>query len=421
MDLREKSVTIVGAAKSGLAAARLAKRLGAAVRISEKGGPEKIPPDFRVWAESHDVAFEFGGHTRDFVTASDVVVISPGVRFDADPVVWAGEKGVPVWGEIEFAFRFCTKPVIAVTGSNGKTTTVNLIKEILQQAGLRPRLCGNVGYPFSDFVLDLVDVDYVVLEVSSFQMETIEKFRPFVAVLLNFSQNHLDRHKDLAEYFTAKTRIFEKQQATDYAILNDHDQKLKDLVPRLKARVLFFNTEQQRQETRLSNPNYLAAAMVAQVVGVERRVWEKVFVDFKGVEHRLEKIRVFDGVEYVNDSKATTAEAGRWALERIDRPIILLCGGRDKNIDFAVLKVLVQQKVKKILAFGEARGKLAGVFRDVVAVEECERLDDALARARQLSVQGDCVLLSPMCTSFDAFANFEERGRYYKNLVNNLK
>ena len=421
MNLQGKKVVIIGAARSGLAAARLADQLGARVRISEKGGPEKIPEDFRRWAEGHQVLFECHGHTRPFVTDADLVVISPGVRFDAEPLAWAREKGLTVWGEIEFAFRFCRKPVIAVTGSNGKTTTVNLITDILSAAGLRPRLCGNVGMPFSDFVMDMEEVDYVILEVSSFQMETIEIFRPYIAVLLNFSQNHLDRHKDLEEYFNAKTRIFEKQGGTDYSILNAQDQKLRSLATRLKSRILFFNTEEQKVRTGITNPNYLAAAVVAEVLDIDERVWTEVFANFKGVEHRLEKVRVLAGVEYVNDSKATTAEAGRWALERIDRPIILLCGGRDKNIDFSVLRELVTGKVKKMLTFGEARQKLSGVFRDIIPVEECFRLDDAVLRARELATEGDCVLLSPMCTSFDAFANFEERGRYFKSLVNNLR
>jgi len=420
MNLKGKKVVILGAAKSGLAAARMSLRLGAGVKISEKGGEDKIPSDFLAWARERSVVFEFGGHTQPFVTDADLVVISPGVRIDAQPLVWAREKNIPVLGEIELAYRFCTKPIIAVTGSNGKTTTVNLIKEILAAAGKRPLLCGNVGMPFADYVLDLDQVDYVVLEVSSFQMETIETFRPLVAVLLNFSQNHLDRHKDLEEYFTAKTRIFENQTAADFAVLNSEDERVRALALQLRAGVHFFNSPAQRQETGLTNPNYLAAAMATKLVGVAPDVWQKVFANFKGVEHRMEKVRIIDGVEFINDSKATTAEAGRWALEILDRPIILLCGGRDKNIDFSVLRDLVGKKVKKLLVFGEARAKLAGAFDGVVVIEQFGRLDDAVVRSREIAAPGDYVILSPMCTSFDAFSNFEERGRYFKILVNSL-
>lgn len=421
MEIKGKKITVIGAARSGLAAARLAERLGARVRVSDKGGPEKIPADFRQWADAHHVLLESGNHTRAFVADADLLVVSPGVRIDAEPLLWAREKNIPIWGEIEFASRLCPKPVIAVTGSNGKTTTVNLIKEILAAAGYNPLLCGNVGLPFSDFALDVADKDFVVLEVSSFQMETIVAFRPHIAVFLNFSQNHLDRHKDLEEYFAAKIRIFENQTDKDFAVVNAQDPELKKLASRLKTSVRFFNTDEQKAATNLSNPNYLAAQRVAEIIGVDRAVWSTVFANFKGVEHRMEKVRILDGIEFINDSKATTAESGRWALERIDRPIILLCGGRDKNIDFSVIKEIVGRKVKKMLTFGEARQKLAGVFRDVVDVEEIVTLDEAVLRARKIAAAGDCVLLTPMCTSYDAFANFEERGRYFKKLVQELR
>lgn len=421
MDFSGKKITIIGTAKSGQSAARLLKRLQGLIKISEKAPEGSVSPDFLSWAKANAAATEFNGHTKEFIQDSDLVVLSPGVRIDAQPVFWAKEKGIPVWGEVELAYRLCDKPIIAVTGSNGKTTVVTLIAEILKRAGKTPCLCGNVGYPFADHVLDK-KYDSFVLEVSSFQMETIEKFKPKVAVLLNFSQNHLDRHKDLQEYFDAKKRIFLNQDKNDFAVLNAQDERVSGLSSTLKARVSFFNTLEQIKHTQIKNPNFLAAMEVARVLGISEKVCLDVFKNFKGVEHRLEKVRILAGVEYINDSKATTVEAGRWAIERTEHPIILLCGGRDKNLDFKGLTALLKQKVKTVVVFGEAREKLRNTFGPVVKTVVCDgNLNTAVETARSLASSGDCVLLSPMCTSFDMFKNFEERGKVFKEIVQQLK
>lgn len=428
MDLKNKTVTILGGQRTGMALARLVAHRGGKAKISEKGGENSLTEDFRQWAKQHKVACEFQRHTRAFIEESDVVVLSPGVPHNSEAVSWARAKNILVLGEIEFAFQFCRRPVIAVTGSNGKTTVVTLIHQVLEASGRRSCLCGNIGAPFSGQVSDLDDKDFVVLEISSFQLETVVEpgtpgvrgFKPQVAVILNVNENHLDRHKDLQEYFDAKKRIFLNQDNRDYAVVNAQDQGLQDLAPQIKAQVRFFNAASLSLPGITPNPNFAVAWEVANILGIKDDVCAKVFRDFKGVEHRLELVRQIDGVNFINDSKATTAQAAIWALERLNAPVIMICGGRDKNIDFSVVAPFVRQKVKKMIAIGEARAKLRKTFESVVALEEYATLSDAVSRACEIAQKGDSVLLSPMCASFDMFANYEERGRCFKELVRNL-
>ncbi len=430
INLANKKITIIGAQKSGVALSVLVQKLGGQARISDERDRAQLPLERLADFQRRKVMLDLPGHSRDFIEDSDIVVLSPGVRYDALCVQWAKEKDIPVLGEVEFAFQFCQKPIIAVTGSNGKTTVVNLIANVLKESGYQPCLCGNVGTPFSACVLDLENKDYVVLEVSSFQMESlllpsvcpadIRGFRPFIAVLLNFNENHLDRHKDLEEYFAAKTRIFQNQDCTDYAVLNIQEPYAHTLADRLSAEIIFFN-HPAKTDTLSTNPNHGAVLSVAEVLGIDTKVCFKVFEEFPGVEHRLETVRTIDDVEFINDSKATTAEALRWALNNLSKPIQLICGGKDKHIDFSPLKDLVSLKVKKIFAIGEARNKVQDTFGDVVTVEICADLKEAVLRAKDNAAKGECVLLSPMCASFDMFVNFEERGRVFKEIVNSLK
>lgn len=419
MDLSQKKVTVIGLGRSGQAAARLLFRRNAVVRLSEQSAQADINEDFIQWARERQIPIEHG-HTAEFVTDSDLLIISPGVRIDAQPVRWAREKNIPVWSELELAARFCPARIIAVTGSNGKTTVTTLIKEILVKAGRRAITAGNIGSPLSDFVHELSDESWAVLEVSSFQLETIDRFKPHVAVFLNFSQNHLDRHKDLKEYFQAKKRLFLNQNENDFAVLNAADERVRMLAGELNARVVYFNGGDPDEELLGANPNFKAAYRAARVIGIDPGLCVAVCQNFKGVEHRLEKVRCLGGIEFINDSKSTTVEAGRWALERIDKPIIMICGGRDKHIDFSPLRDLVSRKVKHLIVIGESRDKITRTFRSVVDTRQKDDLAQALHVARELARSGDCVLLSPMCASFDMFLNYEERGRIFKDLVKNL-
>ncbi len=421
-DWTGRIVGVIGAGRSGQAAARLIVRMGGRPRVSEGGGEDRIPEDFRRWAAAEGVPWEAGGHTAGFLDPCEALVISPGVRRDAPPCRWARDRGVPIFAEVEWAFRFCRGEVVAVTGSNGKTTVATLIREILASAGRPACLCGNSGFPFSAAVEEGAAGVYVV-EVSSFQLEAVETFHPRVAVFLNLSRNHLDRHRDMAEYGQLKTRIFRRQGPDDYAVLNADDPWVAALAPRLKAEVRWFGRSRSEPEAAEweDRPDHQAAAVAAGALGVGPDVCRRAFRGFRGVEHRLERVRLLDGVTYVNDSKATTTEAMRWALERTEGCVILICGGRDKGADFAAASDAVRGKVREAFVIGEAREAIREAFRGVTTVTAVCDLAEAVARARAAARPGDTVLLSPMCASFDMFTDFEHRGRVFKEIVARLR
>jgi UDP-N-acetylmuramoylalanine--D-glutamate ligase len=431
-NLKRKRVTIIGAARSGIAVANAVLRLGGVAKISEHKPLEEFAAQLKDLSDTTLVNIEAGGHTKDFVQDSDYVVLSPGVRLDMLCVKWAKDRGIEVMGEVEFASRLAPCPIVAVTGTNGKTTTSTLIAEIIKRAGRKVCLCGNIGSPLSKYVLDLKPLDTIVLEISSFQLESTIHFKPHVAVWTNFSQNHLDQHKDLEEYFQAKCKIFTNQDKNDFAVLNFGDPELRKLAgyyplldpPRkgeginklLKAKVLFFG-----EGHLVDNPNYLAAIEVARALGISEDTCLKVFLEFKGVEHRLEFVRNLDGVDFINDSKSTTLEASRWALERADKPVIMICGGSDKKLDYSPLKPLVAKKVKHMIAIGQIGEIMRSTFSDEVTVDILSSLEEAVKAAKGLAKPGECVLLSPMTASFDMFDDYEHRGRCFKDIVNSLE
>ena len=445
MDLSNKKITVIGARKSGMAALRLAVTAGARPKVSETVECSSIPQDDAEWIKKNCFAFEFGGHTRKFIEDSDLVVISPAVSIFSDAAAWAYSKGIPVLGEVEFAYQFCRRPVIAVTGTNGKTTVSTLIHYVLQEAGYSSVLCGNIGRPFSLYA-DKTDVDFFILEVSSFQLESliggnplnnkgilvsrcdnINGFRPYVSVFLNFYKNHLDRHKDMREYFNAKKNIFLNQQSDNFAVLNFMDDVVSRIASNVNATIAYFNIPDKNAGVTLvqdvcsrQSSNYSAVMVVAQILGISADVCKKVFSGFKGIEHRMEWVGCINGVDFINDSKSTTAESAGWALSCLNKPVLMLCGGRDKGANFEAIAGLVAKKVKKMMAFGEARQRLRQVFGDIVDVSLCGSLEDAVLKAKAVAVEGDVVLLSPMCSSFDMFLNFEQRGKVFKELVNNL-
>lgn len=410
-EIKNKNVTVIGAARSGWAVANTVLKLGGRAKVTDA---KPVAPEARV----PGVTVQEGGHTQAFVRESDYVVLSPGVRQDAAPVQWARAAGIEVMGEIEFAFRLCPCPIVAITGSNGKTTTSTLTAEILTKAGRKAVLCGNIGSPFSNYVLDLKPDNIVVLEISSFQLESTTAFRPHVALWLNFSQNHLDRHKDLQEYFQAKAKIFANQTPADFALLNAAQEEFKALAKTLKAKVIFFNGP---HNAGVQNPNHLAAIAAARALGVDEQLAARVCREFKGVEHRQEIVRTLEGIEYINDSKSTTPEAGRWALTHLTKPMVMICGGSDKHLDFSSLKPLVRQRVKKMVVIGQTKEQLLRTFADIVPVEACASFPEAVEAARRSAGPGDCVVLSPMCASFDMFNDYEHRGRVFKEIVQGLQ
>ncbi len=408
-----KKVTIIGLARSGLASANLLYKLGADVRVSDKKDDKGMRDQARQLS-SKNIRLELGSHSREFVLGSDLVIVSPGVPNDALPVKWALEAKIRLISEIEFAWSLCPATVIAVTGSNGKTTTTTLIGRVLEAAGKKVFVCGNIGNPFSAAVEQMGEGDYAVLEVSSFQLERTESFRPKVAVILNFSPNHLDRHKDMQEYLEAKKRIFANQKGDDYTVLNAQDEVVRGFVSQTKARVAYFAGSSD------INPNYAAVLAVGSVFGLKNEGMLRVLEDFNGIEHRMEHVGQIKGIKFINDSKATTVESTIWALANIRGPVLLIAGGRHKGIDYRKLLSACSDKVKRAILIGEAASIIKEALAGGLPIDEASSLEDAVRKAFAAACPGDTVLLSPMCSSYDMFCDYEERGRVFKKIVEQI-
>ncbi|MBI1976297.1 MAG: UDP-N-acetylmuramoyl-L-alanine--D-glutamate ligase [Candidatus Omnitrophica bacterium] len=414
MDFTSKRVTVIGLGKSGIAVAKLLARNGCRVKITEAGDQSSL----RLRAEEMKkigISAELGGHREDFYSDAQWMVPCPGVKPDAGPLQWAKRNRIPILSEMEVAYRFTPCPVIGITGTNGKTTTTTLIGRILASAGWKVRVGGNIGTPLSDFAAELAPQHWVVLEISSFQLEYIERFRPKIAVLLNMTTNHLDHHQNKEEYFAMKARITECQRADDWLILNAKDERLRKVAEKSRAGVLFFNGE---GDTEYANDNFKAAAAVAKVLGIPEGIVSRTLRDFKGIEHRLEEVLVVDGVRFINDSKSTSVDSLRWALQNLPAPVHLIAGGRDKGGDFTELNEFLRQKVRRIILIGEAAEKLRKDWsRLEIPVELACSLKESAELAYRNSPAGTSVLLSPGCASFDMFQSYEDRGNQFKRVV----
>ena len=452
-----KQVTVLGAARSGLAAARLLAARGARVLLSDHGSLSTAAID---GLEGLEVDIEQGGHTQR-VFESDFIVTSPGVPTSAPPIQGAMARNIPVYSEIELASWFCPAPIIAITGSNGKTTTTELVGHILRTDGRPTSICGNIGNPFSGAIDTLTPEHTVVLEVSSFQLDFIDSFRPDVSIILNITPDHLDRYDyDMNRYAASKLRICSRQSGKDAFIYCMDDECLAAFVrnnnwedgPRpmgitatdqtaspehsdaagyLKDGSLTLNIDNMEETLMQPNDlalrgrhnvyNSLAAAVAARVVEVRSDVMRESLRSFEGVPHRLETVREVDGVRYVNDSKATNVNAVWYALESFSEPIVLIAGGRDKGNDYHKLAPLVKERVRAMISIGEAaqaiQEQLGPHVDDAVTADT---LKDAVHLAHLLAQSGDVVLLSPACSSFDMFASFEDRGDQFKQLVSNI-
>ncbi|CUT07998.1 UDP-N-acetylmuramoylalanine--D-glutamate ligase [Candidatus Kryptonium thompsonii] len=449
-NIEGKKVTVIGGARSGLAVARLLKKMGADVFISDMKKPEEIkyvkftPEELN----SAGIKYEFGEHSEK-VYDCDFMVISPGVPSNAPVVQKAMELGIKVWSEIEVASWFCKAPIIAVTGTNGKTTTTSLIGHIFKTAGFKTIVAGNIGAPFSDFVLDADEGSIVVLEVSSFQLDHIENFKPKVAVLLNITPDHLDRYDSFGDYILSKFRIFKNQKEDDFAVYNYDDEIVQPYVESLNVIKLPFSVRdklycggfiedgyitlnfknKKERILKMNNLrirgihnvyNSLAAALAARAMEVKDEIIRESLQSFEGVEHRLEFVREINGVKFINDSKATNVNSLWYALESFDEPIILIAGGRDKGNDYSKVYDLVKRKVKLIIAIGESKNKIYNEFKNLTNVIEVDSMEEAVKKAYENSAPGDVVLLSPACASFDMFRDYEHRGEVFKKLVNEL-
>ncbi len=447
-DVRGKKISVIGMVRSGAAVARLLKEKGARIFVSDKSAPEGLAAETAV-LKAEGIQFETGDHSERVYDCS-LMVISPGVPSDAPVVVEAQRRSIKVVSELEVASRFCGAPMVAVTGSNGKTTTTTLIGRILGDAKKKHVVAGNIGTAFSRVVLELAPTDVAVLEVSSFQLDHVETFRPKISVILNITEDHMDRYEhSMEKYAASKARVFENQRLDDVLIYDADDEWCRREVARAKCRAISFSATSKPFEgafvegdmlvTTLNGNrteiirkdeisikglhnlyNSMAATLVGQLLGVGPASIRSTLRNFKGVEHRLEFVREVDGVRYYNDSKATNVDSVWYALQAFEQPIVLLLGGRDKGNDYSRLTGLVRQHVKAVIAIGESADKVETAFRTVTTLKRAHSMEEAVNTAKRLARIGDIVLLSPACASFDWFKNYEHRGQVFKTLVNNL-
>lgn len=422
MDLEGKKVTVVGLGKSGIAACNLLVGKGAKVSVSDCSDSQLIQEYLHSLDKKHIVDIEIGRHTEALIEGQDLVVTSPGVPFNSLPLRWARAKGISVIAEIELAFAFCPAPIVAITGTNGKTTVSTLVGQIFRDAGRKCVICGNIGNPFSGELPGLTREHTVVLEVSSFQLETIDKFKPHVAVILNITNDHLDRHANFDEYFSAKCRIFSNQDQGDWAVLNEESRQRFSMSEKTKARVLYFSKDSDNSSGFGNfNSNHCAALAISSLFSIPKELAFNTCRNFKGIEHRLEEVAEIKGVKFINDSKATNVDSTLWALNTITKPIILIAGGRDKGSNFAIAAEKIKERVKAAILFGEAKEKIKEACAGLVSAKLTANLEEATREAFYLARAGDCVLFSPMCASFDMFSSYAQRGRVFKQIVQGLR
>ena len=439
-----KRMVILGAAESGVGAAVLAQKKGFDVFVSDMG---KIKPHYVDLLDRYGIAWEDGGHTEELVLNADEVIKSPGIPEDAPMVLKVKAAGIPIISEIEFAGRYTHAKMICITGSNGKTTTTSLIYHIFKKAGYNVGLAGNIGQSLALQVAEK-DYDYYVIELSSFQLDNMYRFRANIAVLLNITPDHLDRYDHcMQNYVDAKMRILQNQEETDaFVYWNDDPIIRKELEKyQIKAKkcpfsilkkegmigyladgqyVIEYPTPFNMEQESLALTgkhnmyNSLAAGITADIAGVKNEVIRQSLGDFEGVEHRLEKVVRVRGVDYINDSKATNVDSVYYALESMTRPVVWIAGGTDKGNDYEPLKRFAREKVHTLVCMGIDNRKLVESFTGIIPeIISTDSLDAAMQAARKASRPGDVVLLSPACASFDLFKNYENRGELFKQWV----
>ncbi|MFO0752307.1 MAG: UDP-N-acetylmuramoyl-L-alanine--D-glutamate ligase [Thermodesulfovibrionales bacterium] len=477
MDVKGKAVTVLGLARSGVGAARLLERLGARVTVTDRKSPQELAPYLvRLGPGIRQV---LGEHPPELFEAASLVVVSPGVPLTLAPLQRAAEKGVRIVGELELAYQAVAQGLcrvacgedrppafLAVTGANGKSTTTTLLYEMLKENGNGVLVGGNIGNALTEEILKAEEtacrrspaVDSIVVEVSSFQLETIETFRPRGAAILNITPDHLDRYRSMEEYVGAKCRIFENQETDDFLVLNADDPVAASLETkkpgstRKGPRVFFFSRQREVRGAyyrdgliRFALPepaqvsssfvldpasfrirgvhnieNAMAASLMALLSGCSGDAVRRALAAFPGLEHRLEFVRERSGVQFINDSKGTNVGAVIKSLESFSSPVVLIAGGRDKDGDFTLLRPLVAERVKALVLIGEAKEKIrkaAGGGKEVFMTDD---FGAAVRKARDYAAPGDVVLLSPACASFDMFRDFEDRGRQFKKIVEEL-
>ncbi len=433
MKIKGQHLLILGLGVSGFEAARLARGLGAVVTVCD----EAMRPTIRdkgLTLEKEGITVHLGGNLK--MPACDLVIVSPGIDLQSDFAKKAIPLGVPVIGELEFASWFCQVPMIAITGTNGKTTTTELISAALIKAGKKTEAVGNIGKALSIVANHSCNYDCLVIEVSSFQLETIRDFSPHIALHLNLTPDHLDRYESMRDYGRAKERIFENQKSSDFAVVNSN----LTLQP-FKARKITFSGVDPKADYRFENgvlfagferlmsmsesqllgmhnvENILATLATADLLGVDRKLVMESICEYRPKAHRCERVGEFEGILYINDSKGTNADAVEKALSSLSRPVVLIAGGKDKGLSFTELRSVISQKVKHAILIGETRDQIAQEWDQVISLEKATSLREAVELARRAASRGDIILLSPGCSSFDMFRSYEDRGDQFRQEV----
>ncbi|UCE51950.1 MAG: UDP-N-acetylmuramoyl-L-alanine--D-glutamate ligase [Desulfobacterales bacterium] len=472
MNLAGKKILVVGLGKTGVAAARFLTKAQASVVGTDTADENELGSQVQMIKEL-GIKTELGQHQTDTFEGVDLIMISPGVSHTIDPIVRAQNRGIPVIGEVELASRFIREPIVAVTGTNGKTTTTELIGAMLKNSGRNVFVGGNIGSPLIGYVEKNEPAEIVVAEISSFQLDTIESFRPKVSVLLNISADHLDRYPDFDAYAKAKMRIFENQQEDDIAVLNGADARVCSMTRNIKCKKLIYPNPQENENgailkngriilkikdkmtfnSKIQNPkstrlslsqakiqngpsvvlstagfwgrhnreNACAATLAALVAGASVEGIQKALNEFQRSTHRLEYIDTINHVKYFNDSKATNVEAVIRALECFSSPVILIMGGRDKGSNFNALNDAVRKHAKILFVMGEAGNSITSALGKIITTKTASSMKDAVLKAFQAAAPGDVVLLSPGCASFDMYDNYAQRGDDFRKAVNKLK
>lgn len=449
MDLRNKKITILGAERSGRAAAILVKKLGGIPFVSDLADEIKIDKSLAILKEA-GIECETGQHSAK-VFDCDFIIISPGVPSASKVVLQAKEKNIPILGELEFASRFCRGKIIAITGTNGKTTTTSLMDHVINVSGRKSYTAGNIGSAFSEIALDVKEDEFISLEVSSFQLDFNQAFNSYISMILNITPDHMNRYDyNLDNYAKAKLSIFKNQTGKQFIIKNGDDQILNkysfDTKAVLKEFSLFNEVQNgafisgekiiynENGKTVFScdikdislpgehnRANALAVIIAANCIGLPQEKIIEALRSFKGVEHRLEFVKEINGVKYINDSKATNVDSVWYALRSFNEPLFLILGGQDKGNNYDQIKELVKEKVEKIYAIGSSAETVFKYFHSIVKVELKDSMEACVKAANQDTREGDIVLLSPACASFDMFENYEHRGRVFKQAVEDLQ
>jgi UDP-N-acetylmuramoylalanine--D-glutamate ligase len=440
LNLEDRKVLVVGLAKTGVAVSRFLKDRGAHVTVTDVKNKDELGS----YAEdvlAMGISLSLGAHETELFMDSDLIVLSPGVPHTIAPLNTARGAGIPVIGEIELASRHIQEPMVAVTGTNGKTTTTSLIGEMLRASGQNVYVGGNIGAPLIDYVENGMRADTIVAEISSFQLDTIEHFKPEVGLLLNITEDHLDRYEDFEQYVQSKGRLFENQESGDVAILNARDPSVSGLEGRIASQRLYFNNTKTshgavvRDQEIVCNlrgrapaifslegfglkgghnvENAAAACLAALVAGGNESGIQSALDTYKGLHHRLELVRSAGGIDYYNDSKATNVDAVKRSLESFEESVILIMGGRDKGGSYTILESLIKERVKRLIAMGEAREKIVKALGGLTQTGETETLGEAVSLAHESATPGDIVLLSPGCSSFDQFTDYAARGEAF--------